>query len=126
MNFIMRETQPMNLKINGMEYPAIWNFRAIAKMEEYTELMHLYTLARFKQKHFEPKELIGALYGMLSAAGVTCELDGKDVLASAIEQSIKPSDEIEILEQIEKVISVQGDQPAEGDPKNALKPHQKI
>ncbi len=90
-------------------------------MEDYTGLMHLYTLARFKEGRFEPKELIGALVGMLQAAGVVCELGGKDVLADALMQSIKPSEESEITRQLMVIISAQGDQPAEGDPKNALK-----
>ena len=121
MNFILRETQPLNLTINGVEYPAIWNFKAIAIMEDYTGFMHLYTLARFKKEQFEPKEFIGALLGVLKAAGVTYEIDGKDVLADALMQSVRPSEEKEIQKQLMVIISAQGDQPAEGEPKNALK-----
>ena len=120
MNFIIRETQPLSLTINGVEYPAIWSFKAISIMEDYTGIMHLYTLARFKEGKFEPRELIGALVGVLQAAGVVCELGGKDVLADALMQSIKPSEESEITRQLMVIISAQGDQPAEGDQKNAL------
>lgn len=126
MNFIIRETQPINLKINGIEYPAIWNFKAIAIMENFTGLMHLYTLARFKEGHFEPKEFIGALLGMLQAAGVEClDQTGKDVLAEALEQSIKPSEEEAIQEQLMIIINAQGDQPEE-NPKNARRSAKKI
>ena len=126
MNFIMRETQPMTLTINGVTYPAIWNFNAIAKMEEYTELMHLFTLGRIKDGRFcLVKEFIGAVYGMLTAAGVTCVIDGKDVLADAIVQSIRPDEEEAIYKQVMAIISAQGDQPAEGEPKNASKPQRK-
>jgi hypothetical protein len=128
MNFIIRETQPQNITINGVEYPAIWNFKAIALMEDFTGWMHLFTMARFKDgKFFEVKEFIGALYGMLSAAGVVCvDESGKDVLAAAIEQSIKPSDEVEIAKQVKKIIDLQGDQPKEGDSKNVKRSAKKI
>jgi hypothetical protein len=128
MNFIRRETQPQNITINGVEYPAIWNFNAIAKMEDHSGFMHLFTMLRFKDgKFFEVKEFIGALYGMLSAAGVVCvDESGKDVLAAAIEQSIKPSDEVEIYKQLNEIIKLQGDQPRENQPKNALRPPKKI
>ena len=125
MNFIIRETQPLSLTINGVEYPAIWNFNAIAKMEDYTGLMHLYTLARFKENRFEPKEFIGALVGMLSAAGVVYEVEGKDALADALMQSINPSEELEISKQIMKIIAAQGDQPKEDNSKNAVRSHRK-
>lgn len=124
MNFILRETQPMNIRINGVEYPAIWSFKAISIMENYTELMHLFTLARFKEGRFEPKEFIGALIGMLQAAGVTYEVDGKDALAFALLTSIRPSDEAEIQKQMMKIIEAQGDQPKDGDSKNAKRSRQ--
>lgn len=120
MNFIIRETQPLKMKINGVEYPAIWNFKAISLMEDFTGIMHLFTLSRFREGRFEPKELIGALVGVLKAAGVECpDQTGKDALAEALMASIRPDEEKSICEQLMTVISAQGDQPAEGDQKNA-------
>ena len=125
MNFIRRETQPMNLKINGVEYPAIWNYNAISIMEEYTGLMHLFTIARFKEGRFETKEFIGAIFGMLKAGGVVCEVEGNDVLAEALKESIQTSEEKDIQKQIMSIIAVQGDQPKEDDSKNAGRSHRK-
>lgn len=127
MNFIIRETQPQIITINGVDYPAIWNFNAIAKMEDYTGFMHLFTMSRAKDgKFFEVKEFIGALYGMLSAAGVVCLNEaGEDVLADALIQSIKPSEEEAITKQVKKIIELQGDQPKEADAKNAQRSHRK-
>lgn len=120
MNFIIRETRPMAIKINGVEYPAIWNFEAIAIMEDHTQLMHLYIVKQFREGHFEVKPMIGALVGMLKAAGVVCsDENGKDMLASALMQSIRPEEQEYIQTRIMEIISAQGDQPAEGDPKNA-------
>lgn len=120
MNFIIRETHPMAIRINGIEYPAIWNFEAIAIMEDYAQLMHLYVVKQFREGHFEVKPMIGALVGMLKAAGVTCpDENGKDMLADALMQSIRPSEHEYIQTRILEIISAQGDQPAEGDPKNA-------
>lgn len=120
MNFILRETSPMTIKINGVEYPAIWNYKAISIMEDYTGLMHLYTVSRFREGHFEPKELIGALVGVLKAAGVVCESQtGEDLLAEALIQTLRPDEEEAITSRLMEIISAQGDQPAEGDPKNA-------
>lgn len=123
MNFIRRETTPQNIMINGVEYPAIWNFNAIAKMEDYTGYMHLFTLARFKDgKFFEVKEFIGALYGMLSAAGVSLSDDnGKDVLVTALMHSILPSEEPAITARMMEIIKLQGEQPGEPS-KNASRP----
>ena len=128
MNFIRRETQPQNITINGVDYPAIWNFNAIAKMEDYSGFMHLFTMSRAKDgKFFEVKEFIGALYGMLSAAGVVCvDETGKDVLSDALIQSIKPSEEEAITKQVKRIIELQGDQPKEDDRKNAARSAKKI
>ena len=128
MNFIRRETSPQTITINGVDYPAIWNFNAIAKMEDYSGFMHLFTMSRFKDgKFFEVKEFIGALYGMLSAAGVVCvDETGKDVLADALIQSIKPSEEVGIYKQVNEIIKLQGDQPDENASKNARRPLKKI
>jgi len=126
-NFILRETQPLTLTVNGVEYPAIWNFKAIAIMEDYSGLMHLYSIARLKAGNPELKDLIGAIYGMLSAAGVTCVgATGKDVLIDAIIQSVSPADELSILDQVKKIIAIQGDQPKEDNSKNASRPQKKI
>ena len=126
MDFIKRETTPMSITINGQTYPAIWSFKAISIMEEYTQLMHLFTLSRFKEGRFETKEFIGALKGVLQAAGVTYEIAGNDALAEALMESIHPGEEISIRKQLMEIISAQGDQPAEGDQKNAKKPIRKI
>ena len=128
MNFIARETQPLSLTINGVEYPAIWNFRAIAIMENYSEFMHLFTLSRYKEGKFVfVREFIGAIYGMLSAAGVSCvDAEGNDILVDALLQSIKPSDEPEIAAQVKKIIELQGDQPKEDISKNVLRSAKKI
>lgn len=125
MNFIRKETKPLEITINGVSYPAIWNYNAISIMEDYTGLMHLFTIARFSEGRFETKEFIGSLLGMLKAAGVTCELDGKDYLAQALIESIKPSEEIAIIDQIKSIIEIQGDQPKAGDQKNAGRSHRK-
>lgn len=119
MNFIQRETKPRRLKINGVEYPAIWNFIAIARMEDYCGTMHLYTIQRFKFDLYTAKELIGAVVGMLSAAGVVCVNEkGEDMLEKAVEMSILPGEEEEITNQIRSIIADQGE-PPEGDQKNA-------
>jgi len=119
MEFIARQTRPQQIEINGVKYPAIWSFKAIAEMESYTETSHLYSLARFNLGIRTGKDITGAIIGMISAAGVTCkDALGADALPQTVEQSLNPADEDSLFEQIRRIIADQGDQP-DGDPKNA-------
>lgn len=125
MQFILRETAPQIIEINGIKYPAIWNFRAIALMEEYTGISHLYSIARIKSEVITSKDIVGFFAGMMISAGVEYPAREEDenlvkgnALAKALEKSLKPEDQKLYVNQILKIISVQGDQPAEGESKN--------
>ena len=117
MNFIKRETQPMDLRIGGVAYPAIYNFAAIAELENYSETPHHYALIRLNAGVPTAKELIGLVYGMLKTAGAKSMKNGKQVplLIEDVEASLNPAEEKELIEQIKTIIEAHSPAPKEAE-----------
>lgn len=113
MQFIKREIKPQEIEIAGQKYPAIYNFNAIATMEDYTETAHSFTLSRLSIGACTAKEFIGCLHGMLSAAGVEVEPE-------TLAENIDPEEEKAIFDQMLKIIRDQSPDPKNS--KNALPP----
>lgn len=113
MKFIKRETEPHKLKINGNEYPAIYNFAAIKAQEDVTECSHVITTSRIVNGVHTSPDIVGVVYGMLSAAGVECSPDD-------IAGSIHISDENALISQILKImIDQMPEKDEDDDSKNA-------
>lgn len=116
MQYIKRAIEPQEIEVAGGKYPAIWSFRAIAAMEEYTGYPHSVTLARFSQGVRSATDLIGMLLGMLTAAGV-------EVTADDLADSLDPDPEAEQALAMQMIALVIGQSVNEGDePKNAKAP----
>ncbi len=96
MQFIKRETAMQKIKVAGVEYPAIYNFSAIATMEDVTETPHKYSIPRILLGVPTATDFIGCLLGVLIAAGV--EVTKDDLISS-----IAPDEEGKILEQLRQL-----------------------
>lgn len=113
MQFIKREIEPQKIKIGGHEYPAIYSFKAIKEQENYTGYAHTITTTRIATNTFTAKDLIGVLFGMLTAAGVECTPDD-------IAETITLDDETELIGRVVDIMNSQmAPTTAETAPKNA-------
>lgn len=110
MRFIKREMMPQEIKIAGNKYPAIYNFGAIAIMEEHTGTSHIYSLARLTARQPSARDFIGCLAGMLAAAGVEEEQE-TPITAETLIKTIRIDEEAEILEQMLRIIVEQSPEP---------------
>lgn len=116
MQFIKRAIEPQEIEVAGVKYPAIWSFRAIATMEEYTGYPHSVTLGRFAQGVRSATDLIGMLLGMLTAAGV-------EVTADELADNLDPDPEAEQALAMQMIAIVIGQSLNDGDEsKNAKAP----
>ena len=119
LRFIRREIEPIEIKIAGEKYPAILSYRALALCEEVTNTSHLITLARFLVDNASAMDVIGLLYGVLSAA------DTELVDVEDLKDSLPVSEWALISPQLKRLINQQGvslDKDDESNSKNAEAP----
>jgi hypothetical protein len=120
LRFIRREIEPIEIKIAGEKYPAILSYRALALCEEVTNTSHLITLARFLVDNASAMDVIGLLYGVLSAADTELEVDVED-----LKDSLPVSEWALISSELKRLINQQGvslDKDDESNSKNAEAP----
>jgi hypothetical protein len=115
MQLILKEIEAQEIVIRGEKFPAIFSHKAIALCEDYTDVSYMLTLARLKMDMLTGREIIGLIYGVLTAAGVECSTENLEV-------ALTKQDEDEILPQIKKLIEHQNIPEDEGKTKNARSP----
>lgn len=128
MDFIKREIMSHDLKIAGGTYPAVFSYRAIAYLEDVSNITNGYTLARLEdyddegnlktgdnpfmlRSGLQADEIIGLAYGMMKAAGVNLAFDD-------LKDSISPAELPEIIKQIKEIIKHQDIKQAIDESKN--------
>ena len=106
-----------DLKIAGGTYPAIFNYRAIAYLEDVSNITNGYTLARLEdydesgnlktgenpfslRSGLQADEIVGLAFGMMKAAGVNLTFDD-------LAESISPAELPGIIKQIKEIIKHQ-------------------
>lgn len=102
MKFFAREALPQTLTIDGRDYPAIYTFKAVYLLEDYTELKHVFTEVRLAEEpeSLTPREVVGLIGAVLKAAGVEVEFDD-------LEKQLRPGDFKKLAPQLQKIVSDQ-------------------
>ena len=106
MKFVKSNLEPINIELNGEQYPARLTFRALAELEELTKVSFLIFFDKFANGSFKTNDIIHILYVALKFGGVDVTLDDLRDVDFDTEQFQKLMTEIsKLLKRTQNVVS---------------------
>jgi len=106
MQFVKSHLEPIMIILNGVEYPARLNFKALAELEELIHDSFMVLFDRFSEGKFTINDILSLVYVSLKCGGVEIEIDDLQDMDFSPEFFKESMKEItKLLSRTQKVVS---------------------